>query len=157
MIICDEPPFRGGQLNAVSYEVTVTGFVDATFRVGHYSVLRPSISGLGAISSILVDYSPPSELDSRHQWFLVVKFANYTYRMGFLGVNGRENINQFSWGVEDIVILRSDRLPLDDGIPLSTNCRCASDYCQVDCPAAPRGFCCIPHSLINQLSEVLQG
>ena len=34
---------------------------------------------------------------------------------------------------------------------------CPPDNCRVDCPAAPRGFCYIPHSLINQLSEVLQG
>ena len=33
---------------------------------------------------------------------------------------------------------------------------CASGFCKIDCPSSPDGFCCMSHSLTNQLLQLLQ-
>ena len=41
--------------------------------------------------------------------------------------------------------------------PSPRKCWCSNDSCKVDCATAPDGFCCIDHSLTNQLLQTLQG
>jgi hypothetical protein len=110
--IAGSPPFTGGQTPYAIYNVDVTSFIDATFRPNqHWIMGRNTVSGMGPIASIRLDYLPPSAEDSRHQWALIIEFGNYIYKSGFFGLNGAEDLNQFSWGVEDIVVSRADGQP----------------------------------------------
>jgi hypothetical protein len=58
--------------------------------------------GLGRISSIRVDYVPSS---TWNQYFLIIDFANYQYRVEILGTIF--DSDQFVWGTENIVITGS--------------------------------------------------
>jgi len=157
--ICDPPPFSGGQC-PVAYLVDIDV---AAFNANGDPLFAPikhrDILVFGPLDNIRVfqngmTFQGRVRNGVRLGWFDVPTYgysveqffqSHFTF---FPGV-----FVQFS----NLSFRRTDSQFDNCGDPPPINCRCSEDSCRVDCATAPDGFCCIDHSLTNQLLQTLQG
>lgn len=152
--ICDPSPFTGGQSLGVRYRFRFTRTIIRSPRgdVGTvYEEDRVDIDNtvFGIVTGIEIG------VFNNYSNFRVfhangVKLANHGSGLNYYDYYG---ITEYSY--TNIVFTRSDNLTDTGGNPNQTNCRCSDDSCRVECIGQPDGFCCINHSVTNQLLSVL--